>query len=126
MISLIPPDCEKIRTAAAKDFEAGNYESASQKLQPYVKPCAETNSRDSTLRYKFYDGIATADYTFGHASKGDKQKQAIAKQAAVRYASEAQNLWNHMSLSQQGAVQRQAADIEDISVGEYYYFKGMN
>ena len=64
---------------------------------------------DPPTRYKFLDGVATAAYMAGD------------KRAAKSYALVAEDLWKQMSLSQQGAVQRQAGDIEDITVGLFTY-----
>jgi hypothetical protein len=64
---------------------------------------------DPVLRYKFYEGIATATYAAGN------------KPAGVTLALAAEAVWRQMSLVQQGAVVHQTGAIEDITVGQYIY-----
>jgi hypothetical protein len=69
-----------------------------------------TRLADVVLRYKFYEGIATAAYAAGHRA------------AAHTYAFAAQNEFNtQMTVAQHSAVEAATGPIEDITVDQYYY-----
>lgn len=69
-----------------------------------------TRLADVVLRYKFYEGIATAAYAAGDRA------------AAHTYAFAAQDEFNtQMTLAQQDAVILATGPIEDITVDQYYY-----
>jgi hypothetical protein len=64
---------------------------------------------DLVLRYKFYDGIATATYAAGY------------RKTALVYAQQARKVSAQMTVAQDHVVQDEAGDIGDITLGEYYF-----